>query len=465
MGSPPDRPAARRLLAALAAVLVVAAAFVAGVVLHDAVAPGLRATWRGIRGPTPYQGYARVAAPDGVGELSERQRHEIEALRGMAYLAGTEPAPDAVGVTVHVPDRAQPGVNLLADAHAPVAVLLDMEGRELHRWSHEFFSAFPGSPVPRGSEGIQYWRRVALRPDGSLLAVYEGAGLVHVDRDSNLLWGFPEAVHHDLDMDGDRLYLLTREIRPGDAASGGRPVTEDWLVVVGLGGEVERRISIERAIRDSDYRGLLDLTEGHGDLLHTNTVELLDGPSVGRLEERLPAFRRGNVLLSFPKINTLAVLDMEREKIVWALAGLTRYQHDPTVLPSGDLLVLDNWGDPGGYSRLLEIDPLGGAIGWRYEGSRFDFFTKCCGVSQRLANGNTLVAETDRGRAFEVTADKQIVWEYLTPHRVGKDDRLVARLFDVQRLDRAAVAAWLDGAAVGASGSASSPATRERLDQ
>lgn len=438
MGSPRDRPAARRLLPVLAAALV-AAAFVAGVALHDAVEPWMRTTWRGIRGPTPYQGYTRVAAPQGAGTLSEKERREIEALRGMAYLAGTEPAPEAVGVTVHVPDRVQPGLNLLADAHAPVAVLVDMEGRELHRWSHEFFAAFPDSSVPQGSEGVQYWRRVALRPDGSLLALYEGAGLVHVDRDSRLLWGFDEAAHHDLALDGDRLYLLTREVRPGDAASGGRAVTEDWLVIAELGGAVERRISIETAIRESDYRGLLDLTAGHGDLLHTNTVELLDG----RFAERLPVFRRGNVLLSFPTINTLAVLDVEREVIVWALAGLTRYQHDPTVLPSGDLLVLDNWGDAGGYSRLIEVDPLTAAIGWRYEGSRFDFYTKCCGLSQRLANGNTLVTETDRGRAFEVTADKQIVWEYLTPHRVGGEGQLVARLFDAQRIDRAAVSSWL----------------------
>lgn len=450
MGPTRNRLTARRGWRLPALAIALAAAFLAGVASHDEVAPWLRSRWREIRGPAAYQGYTRMRLPEGAGGPSESQRREMAALRGMAYLTGVQPAPDVVGVTAYAPERAQPGLNLVVDAHGPEAVLLDMEGRQLHRWSYEFFDAFPDSDVPKGSEGVQYWRRVALEPDGSLLAVFEGAGLVEVDRDSRLLWGFEEAVHHDLAVDGDSIYVLTREVRPGGEESGGRPVTEDWVVVLDRGGDVRRRVSIEQAIRASDYRGLLDLTESHGDLLHTNTLELLDGGP----EERLPAFRRGNVLLSFPEINTMAVLDMDREVIVWALVGLTRYQHDPTVLPSGHLLVLDNWGDIDGYSRLLELDPSTGAITWRYEGSRYDFYTKCCGVNQRLANGDTLVAETDRGRAFEVTPDKQIVWEYLTPHRVGEEDELVARLFDVQRIDEAAVAGWLE---LGGTGTSAAP--------
>ena len=34
---------------------------------------------------------------------------------------------------------------------------------------------------------------------------------------------------------------------------------------------------------------------------------------------------------------------------------------------------------------------------------------------QRLANGNTLITESERGRVFEVTADKEIVWRFVNP--------------------------------------------------
>ena len=34
---------------------------------------------------------------------------------------------------------------------------------------------------------------------------------------------------------------------------------------------------------------------------------------------------------------------------------------------------------------------------------------------QRLPNGNTLITEGAGGRIFEVTNDRQIVWEYMNP--------------------------------------------------
>ena len=36
--------------------------------------------------------------------------------------------------------------------------------------------------------------------------------------------------------------------------------------------------------------------------------------------------------------------------------------------------------------------------------------------AQRLPNGNTLICSGPTGHLFEVTADKQVVWEYINPH-------------------------------------------------
>ena len=37
------------------------------------------------------------------------------------------------------------------------------------------------------------------------------------------------------------------------------------------------------------------------------------------------------------------------------------------------------------------------------------------GGVQRLPNGNTLLCESLNGRVFEVTADGEIVWDYICP--------------------------------------------------
>jgi hypothetical protein len=58
-----------------------------------------------------------------------------------------------------------------------------------------------------------------------------------------------------------------------------------------------------------------------------------------------------------------------------------------------------------------------------------------CGTGQRLPNGNTLITESDNGRAFEVTKDKEIVWEYVSPHRAGEKNELIASLFHVDRVE------------------------------
>ena len=455
----------------MATLLVGGVAFVAGLVAGDRLrqrTAELTLAWRTSRGPVPQQGYKRQGdIPGRTAAPTPEQRREIEALRSMAYVSATRQASGAAGVTTLRRELAWPGLNLVVDTHGPEAVLLDMDGRPVHAWRHDFRGAFPDSPIRRGAEGIQYWRRVALLGDGGVLAIFEGAGLVRLDRDSKLLWAFAEAAHHDLEVQADgRIYVLTRRAGLRPEIHPDRPVTEDWVVVLDPQGGVLRRVSVLEAIRRSDFSRLLELTEGHGDLLHTNTVEVLDGS----WSDRLPAFAAGNVLLSFPKIDTLAVLDMERESIVWSLTGMTRYQHEPTVLASGRLLVFDNWvfggglgaranvgrtgggeGAGGRYSRVVEIDPLRRTIEWSFgappgaDAGRH-FYTECCGAGQRLANGNTLITETDRGRAFEITPDGDLVWEYRTPHRVGEgDDELVARLFEVRRVERAAVATWLPG--------------------
>ncbi len=80
---------------------------------------------------------------------------------------------------------------------------------------HNFREAFPNHPEPDGQPLLDYWRRAFLYPNGDLLAIYEGFGLIKIDKNSHLLWANPLRFHHDLWIDpasGD-IWALSRVLR------------------------------------------------------------------------------------------------------------------------------------------------------------------------------------------------------------------------------------------------------------
>jgi hypothetical protein len=204
-------------------------------------------------------------------------------------------------------------------------------------------------------------------------------------------------------------------------------------------------VSLLSALWRSSYSALLPRVPPGGDIFHTNTIEVLDG----RLADRAPAFRAGNVLISILMLDAIAVVDMETEEIVWSLSGLWRQQHQPTILDNGRMLVFDNEFDSriaGRVSRVIEIDPFSQEIYWVYEGGPDrPFYTSTCGSNQRLPNGNTLITESDPGRAFEVDPEGTIVWEFINPYRAGEQNELIATLFEVVRIGPDFPLDWLDG--------------------
>jgi hypothetical protein len=85
------------------------------------------------------------------------------------------------------------------------------------------------------------------------------------------------------------------------------------------------------------------------------------------------------------------------------------------VLDDGHILVFDN-GLARGWSRVLEMDPLSGEIVWKCEGNLSSrFLTEGRGSSQRLPNGNTLIANSNWGDAFAGTQEGEEVWHFWNP--------------------------------------------------
>jgi hypothetical protein len=362
-------------------------------------------------------------------QTTPEQRERIAQLESLGYVAGSHPPTDNPIISRHDRERAQPGYNFFTSGHAPEALLVDMQGRLLHRWTFSSTQAFP----ERGMfPDDHYFRRAHLYENGDLLAIFEGHGIIKIDRDSRLLWKNENGAHHDLQVlpNGD-IYVLSRKGRVIPRIDEQQPVLEDFISILDSSGVEQRRVSVLAALERSSFASLLESSQvRHGDLLHTNTLEVLDG----RFVDHAPWLAAGNLLTSFLTVDAVAVIDMEREQVVQAWMGSFKAQHDPQLLDNGHMLLFDNRGGDR-FSRVFEFDPLTNAIHWEYRGTTEQpFYTRTCGTAQRLPNGNTLITESDYGRAFEVTAHHEVVWEFHNPHRAGEQREFVAALLEMVRL-------------------------------
>jgi len=235
--------------------------------------------------------------------------------------------------------------------------------------------------------------------------------------------------------------VLTREARIVDDIHDGAPVLEDFLVRMDLDGREKRRFSLLDALDVSKFkqRWRSNIPQD-GDILHTNSVRWLDGTHA----RNFAAAARGNMLLSMRSLNMLVIVDPRRAQAVWVHEGTYRAQHDAKLLPNGNLLLFDNLGLPQ-VSTILEFDPQGSGPAWIYRGQpEARFFSRNCGTAYRLDNGNTLMIESNAGRAIEVTPERELVWEFYNPHRAGEGDAFIANLFDLIRIPAQQPPPWLD---------------------
>jgi len=91
--------------------------------------------------------------------------------------------------------------------------------------------------------------------------------------------------------------------------------------------------------------------------------------------------------------------------------------------------------------NLIEFNPITLEIVWEYsdlvqegdvnedgevKGEERKFYSNLISGAQRLKNGNTLICEGHGGRILEVTPEKEIVWEYISPYDDGRTPQAVS---------------------------------------
>ena len=203
-----------------------------------------------------------------------------------------------------------------------------------------------------------------------MLAIFDGFGLIKLDRDSNLIWANPARIHHDLFVDENGfIHTLSRQAKVIPRLHPVELVLEDFIVVLDINGNIVKKVSVLEAFERSPYASFLAKMERFGDVLHTNTIEILDGSHAARS----PVLAKGNALISSPTTNAIAIVDMETESVVWALSGLWAAQHQPTLLANSNMLLFDNEGHFG-MSKVVEFDPLTQEIRWLFGGNEVNGF-------------------------------------------------------------------------------------------
>jgi len=369
---------------------------------------------------------------ESLDSLTDRQRGEIEELRSLGYLAGYHDAPIRRGVTVHDSARSYSGYNLVLSGHGPGALLLDMEGEVVREW----YTHFDQQAVWPGSDGVdmemQFWTRAMVMPDGGLIVLVENLGLALLDRNSDTVWVSPFIQpHHDFDVGpDDSLYVICKDVGIDEEYNPDAPIADELVRVLSPEGDVVRTINVRHALAASKYAPVLRNMPLEGDILHANTLEYIQGD----FEGSIAPLREGTLLLSLRAIDLVCALDPETETVYWAESDLWHKQHQPTMLENGNMLVFDNRGIRQD-SRVLEMDPATREVVWSYRGGgdQPHFFSVGRGSNQRLPNGNTLITESNQGRALEVTPEGEIVWEWISPYRAGDHRELIATLFEMVR--------------------------------
>ena len=420
-------------------------------------------------------------------------RFTRRAFVGATLLAGVLPAglraaPTVfpTGTTIYDPGKAWSGYTVLSTLDTPAVLVIDMNGRTVKRW--DGFNVSAGGParvLPGG---------VLVAPQGAFPRHQESTALVAADFEGNELWrfdraeeiemeGVPQASarqHHDWQPadwpagyyspqftpggPGGRTLLLAHTSRSGPAVASVL-LEDDRLVEIDAAGNVTwdwraadhiGELGFDPRARTAIAR--LGTRDGY-DWLHLNSARYL-GPNrwhdVGNAR-----FHPDNVVVSSRSASLVAIVARDGS-IAWRIGpdfsvtpeqralGQVIGQHDAHLIPpglpgAGNLLLFDNGGASGvgdpspisplgnsiyqrATSRVLEIDPVSLALVWSYAAPNF-FSTNISGA-QRLPNGNTLITEGAPGRVFEVTAEKEIVWEFVNPPgEAGRRSNAVYRAY------------------------------------
>lgn len=320
------------------------------------------------------------------------------------------------GLTAYDPNLACSGYLLYGPIRGRTVHLIDIQGREVHRWDSDLIAGLWGYLQPNGN-----LFRMGRGPDelGEMFpgwTRYRGGVMQELDWRGKVVWEYRDPYqHHDArrTASGGVIYLgvepipdeIAKRIRGGRKEPGPTGMWADLVVEVNSAGQ---RVWEWHAYEhlDPEEDELVPESRRY-EWTHCNTVVELDAD---------------HVMISCRDISVVAIIQKSSGRVTWRVGReVLAQQHDCSELASGNILVFSNGifkatGRPP-FSSVLEIDRRTGSLVWEYTDQLVDnLYSSRISGARRLANGNTLVTEGGPGRMFQVTAAKEVVWEYINPH-------------------------------------------------
>ena len=352
---------------------------------------------------------------------------------------------------LHRREAMAPGLTLLAgngSKGSMFARLIDADGTVEHAWNLDWDRLWPdiGRHVPPDERPKErpgtHIHGVVLDPDGALTFNYNNLGMVQVDVCGRVRWRLARQTHHAVFRDEAGNFwapeLVTRTTPLPGMPNYRPPFTDYAILKISPDGRVMQRFSMFDLLNRNGYKGLLylDSQDDHstvveGDTLHLNDVEVF--PSTMKPD----LFQPGDVMVSLRNISSVVVFDPRTRRIRAVVTGRFVRQHDADFLDGSTISVLDNnqldsRDSAEGSSRIVAVSLKDGSERVMFEGApAHPFYTDIMGKQQLLPNGDLLLAEATRGRALEVTARGEVVWEYF--NQVGRRGAL-GFLTDAQRI-------------------------------
>jgi len=244
---------------------------------------------------------------------------------------------------------------------------------------------------------------VELLPNNNILFVLPRNGVYEIERNGNVVWSYLDnKVSHDADRlpNGNTLVVW----------GGGDEISDAQVKEIDPEGEIVWAWYAKDHFYESSHKDIYD--EGW---THTNAAT------------RLP---NGNTLISPRNFNFVVEVDPQGSVVRTLGEGLLYYQHDPVILPNGNLLSGSHRPPPAFAASIrsypaLEIDLKTGEIVWEFKWPKE--LPQGARDADRLPNGNTLVQGGTR--IAEVTTKGEIVWQLRLKEAIEKEIRSTKRSF------------------------------------
>ena len=357
------------------------------------------------------------------------------------------------GVLRYDKDRAQNGYTLISPMLATSTYLLDMEGNIVHEWKTAGRPGLYAELLPNGNllRGLRYENKV---PFGGMSGC-----LQEIDWDGNVVWEhkiYDDArlSHHAFDRmpNGNTLIVAWEHKSYDEAVAKGRkpgtlpkPGTDtghkpnydglwaDYIVEVDRNGNevwswhAWDHIGTGKDAFDINYRLPIKNYYGDSDWMHINSVRYNAATN--------------QVLISSRNFCEVFIVNHDAEgRVVWRFGNPGSHgegalpsfcddgsqvlfgNHDATWLGNDRISLFDNgWQRPqANRSRAVVVDIASGSTVWEYAANCLNsFYSAYQGSAQHLPNGNVLITSTATGHIFEVTQDRRVVWEYVSPFMSG----------------------------------------------